>query len=83
MPHAPQRDFFAAGQYQNLSDAEKLSRDSYELMDAGVAIAANAVTRRRLRETPLVYETIVIDAPDPASRSVHEVRQTQPAARRC
>ena len=32
-----QHDFFAAGQYQNLSDAEKLSRDSYELMDAGVA----------------------------------------------
>lgn len=62
--HSLQRDFFAAGQYQNLSDAEKLSRDSYELMDAGVAIAGAAVTVGDIRETPLVYETIVIDAPD-------------------
>jgi len=63
-PHARQRDFFAAGQYQNLSDAEKLSRDSYELMDAGVAIASDAVTAGDLRETPLVYETKIIDAPE-------------------
>jgi hypothetical protein len=66
-PHAPQRDFFAAGQYQNLSDAEKLSRDSYELMDAGLAIAADAVTAGDLREIPLVYETKIIDAPDPGT----------------
>src|SRR6185503_5138638 len=62
--HVPQLDFFAAGQYQNLSDAEKLSRDSYELMDAGVAIASNAVSVGDLRETPLVYETKIIDAPE-------------------
>ena len=67
--HSLQRDFFAAGQYQNLSDAEKLSRDSYELMDAGVAIAGAAVTVGDIRETPLVYETIVIDAPDPGTVS--------------
>ena len=65
--HTPETDFFAAGQYQNLSDAEKLSRDSYELMDAGVAIAGAAVTNGDIRETPLVYETIVIDAPDPGA----------------
>lgn len=65
--HTPQRDFFAAGQYQNLSEAEKLSRDSYELMDAGVAIAADAVTAGDLRESPLTYETKVIDAPDPGT----------------
>ncbi len=63
--HTVQRDFFAAGQYQNLSDAEKLSRDSYELMDAGVVIAGDALTIGALREAPLTYETIIIDAPDP------------------
>jgi len=65
--HSPERDFFAAGQYVNLSDAEKLSRDSYELMDAGVAIASDAVTIGDVRETPLTYETKVIDAPDPGT----------------
>jgi hypothetical protein len=65
--HELERDFFAAGQYQNLSEAEKLSRDSYELMDAGVAIAGAAVTIGDIRETPLLYETIVIDAPDPGT----------------
>ncbi len=70
--HGLQRDFFAAGQYQNLSDADKLSRDSYELMDAGVTIAGNAVTVGDIRETPLTYETIVIDAPDPGTFSFRD-----------
>jgi hypothetical protein len=70
--HVTQRDFFASGQYQNLSDAEKLSRDSYELMDAGVSIAGAAVTVGDIRETPLTYETIVIDAPDPGTVSFRD-----------
>lgn len=65
--HARQRDFFAAGQYQNLSEAEKLSRDSYELMDAGVSIESDAVTTGDIRAKPLLYETIVIDAPEPGT----------------
>lgn len=70
--HVTQRDFFASGQYQNLSDAEKLSRDSYELMDAGVSIAGAAVTVGDIRDTPLTYETIVIDAPDPGAVSFRD-----------
>ena len=70
--HGIARDFFAAGQYQNLSDAEKLSRDSYELMDAGVSIAGDAVTTGDIRDTPLTYETIVIDAPDPGTVSFRD-----------
>ena len=58
------RDFFAAGQFQQLSDAEKLSRDAYEKMDAGVAIAANTVTNGAGRAVPVEYETIIIDAPE-------------------
>jgi hypothetical protein len=70
--HETQRDFFAAGQYQNLSDAEKLSRDSYELMDAGLSIAGAAVTVGDIRETPLTYETIIIDAPDAGAVSFRD-----------
>jgi Family of unknown function (DUF6603) len=58
------RDFFAAGQFQKLTDAEKLSRDAYEKMDAGVTIAANTVTNGTGRAVPVEYETIIIDAPE-------------------
>jgi hypothetical protein len=58
------RDFFAAGQFQELTDAEKLSRDAYEKMDAGVALVANAVTSGTARAVPVAYETIIIDAPE-------------------
>ncbi len=57
-------DYFAAGQFQRLSDAEKLSRDSYELMDAGLTISANAVTNGATRAVPIDFETIIMDAPD-------------------
>jgi hypothetical protein len=57
-------DFFAAGQYQDLTDAEKLSRDSYEPMDAGVAVGTAAATNGFTRSVPVEYETIVIDAPE-------------------
>jgi hypothetical protein len=62
--HQATRDFFAAGSYQNLNDAEKLSRDSYEPMDAGVAIGAAAATNGFTRSVPVDYETIIIDAPE-------------------
>ena len=57
-------DFFAAGQYQDLTDAQKLSRDSYEPMDAGVAVGTAAATSGFTRSVPVEYETIVIDAPE-------------------
>jgi hypothetical protein len=61
-PFAAQQDFFASGQYLNLTDAEKLSRESYERMDAGVAIAPDALTLGDAREKELTYEPIIIDA---------------------
>jgi hypothetical protein len=57
-------DFFAAGQYQDLTDAEKLSRDSYEPMDSGVAVGTAGATHGFARAVPVEYETIVIDAPE-------------------
>ena len=41
-------------------------------MDAGVSIAGAAVTVGDIRETPLTYETIVIDAPDPGTVSFRD-----------
>lgn len=61
-PFAAKQDFFASGQYLKLTDAEKLSNDSYELMDAGVAIAPDALTAGDAREKELTYEPIIIDA---------------------
>jgi hypothetical protein len=58
------QDFFAAGQYQALTDAEKLSRDSYELMDSGVGVATGAVEGGATRGVPVNYEAIVLDAPE-------------------
>jgi uncharacterized protein DUF6603 len=62
--HESVSDFFAAGQYQELTDAEKLSRDSYEPMDAGVTVGTAGATSGFTRAVPVEYETIVIDAPE-------------------
>jgi hypothetical protein len=62
--HDTLSDFFAAAQYQELTDAEKLSRDSYEPLDSGVAIGAAAATNGFTRPVPVKFETIIIDAPD-------------------
>jgi hypothetical protein len=62
--HGVVTDFFAAGQYQDLTDAEKLSRDSYESMDSGVAIGSGTASNGFTRSVPVEYETIIIDAPE-------------------
>ena len=62
--HDTVTDFFAAAQYQELTDAEKLSRDSYEPMDSGVAIGTAAATNGFTRSVPVDFETIIIDAPE-------------------
>src|SRR5207249_9060231 len=57
------QDYFAAGQFLTLSDADKLSRPSFERYDAGVTIAS-AVTRSGA-DAPrtVVYEERYIDDP--------------------
>jgi hypothetical protein len=59
----PAQDHFAPAQFQKLSDAEKLSRPSFELMDAGVTLAGAALEQGAVMGTELTYETIVIDDP--------------------
>ena len=59
------RDFFAPAQFLEMSDEEKLSRPSFEQMDAGVEIASNkiAVTENRddlLEVSAIEFETSLI-----------------------
>jgi hypothetical protein len=57
------REFFARAQYQQMDDAQKLSKPSFERLDSGVEIAAEQkqwsagpASQRNVR-----YETIIID----------------------
>ncbi|HEX8494997.1 MAG TPA: DUF6603 domain-containing protein [Pyrinomonadaceae bacterium] len=57
------REFFARAQYQEMDDAQKLSKPSFERLDSGVEIAAESkqwatgpASQRNVR-----YETIIID----------------------
>ena len=54
---APIRDFFAAAQFEELTDQEKLSRPSFELMQAGVEVASAVVRAGASISAPLSYET--------------------------
>lgn len=58
------KDYFASGQFQELADADKLSRPSFELMDAGVSVGSSAAAHGGSIGIDVVYETIIVDAPD-------------------
>ena len=54
---------FARAQYQNLSDAEKLSKPSFEKMPGGVEISmsGNLIKNGKLVRKEIKYELTVID----------------------
>jgi hypothetical protein len=56
---------FAAAQFEQLTDADRLSRQSFEPMHAGVAIADDAITFGPMRGRDYSYDTFVVDAPKP------------------
>lgn len=56
-------DFFAAGQFQALSDAEKLSRPSFEKMPAGVEVTSANLEHGPAVVARLEYETKIVDSP--------------------
>jgi hypothetical protein len=62
------QDHFAPGQFHTLSDAEQLSRPSFELMDAGVTVGGAALAHGPALGADVVYETIVVDEPWTAPR---------------
>ena len=62
-------DKFAMGQFQNLSDADRLSRPGYESQDAGVELGGdgNALTTARVVRRSARYELHVVDSGAPAT----------------
>jgi len=62
-------DKFAMGQFQNLSDADRLSRPGYESQDAGVELGGdgNALTTTRVVRRSARYELHVVDSGAPAT----------------
>src|SRR5207248_6919322 len=65
---APVTDQFAAAQFEQLSDAEQLSRPSFEPMNAGVAIASGDLAFGSVRGRAYHYATQVVDTPDAPAR---------------
>lgn len=60
------RDAFAPAQFEELSDAEKLSRPSFEHMEAGITVASEKVectVGGGGRGLDATYETVTINAP--------------------
>ncbi|MEW6736737.1 MAG: DUF6603 domain-containing protein [Acidobacteriota bacterium] len=54
-------DLFAAGQFLEMSDSEKLASPSFEPMQSGIQIGMDAVSYGAPIETDIEYETIIVD----------------------
>ncbi len=63
------QEFFAPGQFNALSDQDKLSLPSFELYDAGVTIGSDAVDSGQDSPRTVVYEEAYIDSPMSYSRA--------------
>jgi hypothetical protein len=63
------QEYFAPGQFNALSDADKLSAPSFELYDAGVTIGSSAISAGEDSARTVVYEEFYIDSPMSYSRS--------------
>lgn len=90
VPWTGAQDHFAPGHFHTLSDAEQLSRPSFEPMDAGVTVAGAALAHGPVLGTAVVYETIVVDEPWTAPRPAppyrlplaHQLTALEPGAAR-
>jgi hypothetical protein len=73
VPFSPVKDFFAPEQFEQLSNAEKLSRESFEQLDAGITIDTDRVTfgdTASARISDLAFRTTIIDAPSAPARPI-------------
>ncbi len=61
-------DYFAAGQFLTLSDADKLSHPSFELFDTGVTIGSTAIVSGADAPRTVKYDERYIDVPNGFSR---------------
>jgi hypothetical protein len=58
----PVDDFFAPAQFEDMSDDQKLSRPSFERMDAGVTFAGDRVDHGTAIGMDVEYDTKIIDS---------------------
>ncbi len=59
------KENFAPGQFQQLTDAEKLSQPSFELMNAGASFGVETLDPKNPIETDLAYKTFEAHATTP------------------
>ena len=64
----PIQDYFAAGQFLSLSDADKISAPSFEKYDAGITIGSSTIVAGSDSPRTVVYEERYIDEPTGFSR---------------
>ena len=67
----PVQDFFAAGQFLNLSDADKLAAPSFEKYDAGATIGPAAIAAGPDSPRTVVYQERIVDDRAGFSRPTH------------
>ncbi|GGA41840.1 DUF6603 domain-containing protein [Dyella nitratireducens] len=61
-------DYFAPGQFLTLSDADKLSKPSFESFDAGVTIGSSTVLSGHNSARTVTYDEYYVDAAESLSR---------------
>lgn len=63
------QEYFAPGQFNSLSDGDKLSLPSFELYDAGVTISSSDIFSGQDSPRTVVYQEFYIDSPTSFSRT--------------
>jgi hypothetical protein len=71
------QDHFAAAQFEQLDDAARLSRPAFEKMDAGFALASDALDLGADLSRGITVETLIVDRPD--TPGAGDGRYTDPA----
>jgi hypothetical protein len=56
------KDYFAPAQYRQMPEAEQLSSEAFEYLDAGAAIESRKVTNGAIQAETIQYRTFTIDA---------------------
>lgn len=67
--HDDTKDFFARGQFFELSDEQKLSKESFEKMSAGATIGTDDISKGATSTLEVHFETFLVDDPILPSRS--------------
>lgn len=68
-PFTTINDEFAPGQFQKLSDADKLSLPSFEPMTAGFTVSDAAVDFGKQYDVDVEFETFIVDSPSVSRRA--------------